>query len=78
MGLLPPANHVREEVIRMNESDRNKDIERQRGRNGMQKGINAPNDERTPLVLDLETTGVEEEFIRTHRMNGIPLEVKNE
>jgi hypothetical protein len=61
-----------------NESDRNKDTERQRGRNGMQKGINAPNDERTPLVLDLETTGVEEEFIRTHRMNGIPLEVKNE
>jgi len=62
----------------MNESDRNKGIERQRGRNGMQKGTNALNDERTDLVLDLETIGVEEEFIRTHRMNDIPLEVKKE
>lgn len=62
----------------MSESDKNKDTERQRGRNGIQKGTNALNDERTPLVLDLETTGVDEEFIRTHRMNGIPLEVKKE
>ena len=62
----------------MNESDRNKGTERQRGRNGMQKGTNALNDERTALVLDLETTGVNEEFIRTHRMNDIPLEVKKE